>query len=215
MDRRFQGGAVAQAGQFRQADAEVAVGATRQRFIEHAGFEQRAQAHHQVAALNSGIADQEIRDVERPGRHLQERLGGLPDPPEGRRHHVEIVSLDGSDATLQMARVPAVVVVKDRDVELPGIAACPQQVIQAGIPRAGRALGAAVAKKVRRDPDRPPVPHCPLRPRGSVVLSRIVDNDGPGREPELARDGRKSPTLEQGGPIGGGDKDRHRGVLKV
>ena len=177
---RLGDGAVADARQFRDADAQIAVGAAWQRFVEQAGFEQHAQPADQVAGLNSGISCKEARHVERPWRNDQARLGALLDPPEPRRDHVEVAALGDRQTSLQVVGIPAVVVVQDRDVDPPGVAAGPQQVIQAGVPRPGRALRAPVAQEVHGDACRPPVPDQPFGPPGGgIIIARVVDDDDP------------------------------------
>ena len=64
IDGRLGGDAVAHARQLGDADAQVAVRAARERLVEQPGFEQHAQADDQIAALNAGIAHQEVRRVE-------------------------------------------------------------------------------------------------------------------------------------------------------
>ena len=51
MNGRMSGDAVADAGQLRDADAEIAVRAARQRFVEQTRFEQYAQPANKVAGL--------------------------------------------------------------------------------------------------------------------------------------------------------------------
>ena len=145
IDCRFGRDAVAHTRQLGEANAQVAVRATRQRLVEQPGFEQHAQSTDQVAALDAGIARQEIRRLKALRRHRQARSGALFDPPERRRNHVQTEGPGGLQAYLQVMRLPPVVVVEDRDKEPLRVAARPKQVIDAGIPRACRALRAPVA----------------------------------------------------------------------
>ena len=59
MHRRVSGGPVADAGKLGDSDAQVAVGAARQRFVEQPCFKQHAQSADQVTALDAGITHKE------------------------------------------------------------------------------------------------------------------------------------------------------------
>ena len=110
--------AVRHVRQIRDADAQVAVRATRQRLVEQAGLQQHAQAADQIAALDARIASQEIRRGELGWRRHQTLSGVLFDPPERRRHCVQAASLDRGCARCQVLRQPAVVVVQDGNVDM-------------------------------------------------------------------------------------------------
>ena len=72
MNGRMSGDAVTDAGQIRDADAEIAVRAARQRFVEQARFEEHAQPASKVAGLDAGIACQMER---RAGSVRDRRIG--------------------------------------------------------------------------------------------------------------------------------------------
>ena len=60
---------------------------------------------------------------------------------EGRRDQVEIPARGEPEAGIQMPGFRPVVIVQERDIQLCRVAAGPQQVVQAGVPRAGRPRG--------------------------------------------------------------------------
>ena len=214
IDGRLGDDAVAHARQLGDADVQVAVRATRERLVEQPGFEQHAQADDRIAALNAGIAHQEIRRIEVPRRSRQARRGALFDSPERRRDHVEAAGLGRFQARLKVAPAPQVIVVENRDVEPVGIATRPKQVIDAGVPCAGRAFRPPVTQEFDVDPQRSPTPDRALGSFG-LVAGRIVDDDHTVRRPGLFRDRRKGPTRQQSRSICRGDENRHGRLLDV
>ena len=197
MNGRMGGDAVTHTGQIRDADTEVTVRAAQQRFVEQARFKQHAEPADQVAALDAGIACQEARHSERPGRNRRTGFGVLLDSKERSRDHVETTALGERQAALQVVRLPPVVVVQDHDMEPPGVAAGAQQVVEARVPGSCRSPGAAVAKEVHDDAGRLP---CPDRLLGSLrggIGTRVIDDDHPPGRSRLTFDGGKSPAGQQ------------------
>ena len=108
-----------------------------------------------------------------------------------------------------MVGLPPIVIVQSGDEDAPGIAADPQQVVEARVPRAGRALRTAVAKEVHDDARGPPCPNrLPGLFGGGVVACVIDDDDPPGRS-RLTFDGGKSPARQHIRAMCRGDQYRH------
>ena len=114
--RRKRGCAVADAGQVRDADAQVPVRAARQRLVEQACFEQDAQPADDIAGLDAGVPGQEVRRVEPFRRKYRFRLLAFLDPQKRRRDQVEITLPGKREAGLQVAGLPPIVIVEDRDI---------------------------------------------------------------------------------------------------
>ena len=209
MHRRMSGGRVAHARKLRDADAEIAVGAAPQRFVEQARFEQHAQPTHEVAALDAGIAHQEVGRMERAGRNHLERLGVLLDSQERGRDHVETVAFGEGQTAFQMVGLPPIVIVEDGDVEPPRVAAGPQQVVQARVPCAARALRAAAAEEVHDDAGWSPCADRLLGVERDRLGTRVTDDDHSLGDSSLFFDGGKCPAPQKTRSTGCGDQNRH------
>ena len=199
---------VPQAWQVGEADAQIAIRAAGQRLVEQSRFKQSGQAAKQIAALDSRIALEETRHVQRLRRRHQDSLGIILDPPEARRDHIEVSLLGSRQTQGQVIAFPPIVVVQNRDEQAAGVVAGSQQVIQAGVPRASRALGAAVAQERDMDAVGPPAAHRHFGSRRAGIV-RIVHDDYAHRRLRLRRNRRQRPRDQQFGSVARGDQNRH------